>query len=143
MTMSAGMVICKAEVPFGDQISISERLLKDAKQSVTGQGWSFAWLDLTHDDPDGYRKPWSLDQLHEQCAALRHLGGMSANSVTSLVAAIGGGDEALARQKLAYLCSRMPEVAELIKIMNIAAETISAAQTTLIGDLVSIGRWWR
>ena len=143
MTMSAGMVICKAEVPFGDQISISERLLKDAKRSVMGKGWSFAWLDLTHDGPDGYRKPWSLDQLHGQCAALQHLGGMSANSVTSLVAAIGGCDEAIARQKLAYLCSRMPEVAELIEIMSIDAGTISAAQTTLIGDLVSIGRWWR
>lgn len=63
VSFSAGMVICKAAYPIGDQISLAEHLLRQAKTEVNGADWSFAWQDVTHEGPKvGEPRVLTLDQ---------------------------------------------------------------------------------
>lgn len=67
LSISAGMVICKAGFPFGNQVELAEKLLKRAKQEVRGQEWSFTWLDLTYDGADlEAHKVWQLERLENR-----------------------------------------------------------------------------
>lgn len=142
-TMSAGMVICRAEIPIGNQVTIANHLLAEAKRHVAGEGWSFAWLDLTQDGPDGSHPVWTLDDLDGRRAAIEHLRLMTPNSSRAMLACLSGEDQTAKAQKLAHLASRMPETAEFLGLLGIKPPELSAAQSQTIIDIASIGRWWR
>lgn len=143
VSMSVGMVVCKAEHPFGNQVELANQLLRNAKQDVGGQGWSFTWLDLTHDGPSGAHGVWTLDELQSRRAALDHLLGMTASSRGALAATFAGDDVGVAAQKLTFLTKRMPEVASLIKLLDVTPQSLSPEDVVAIRDVASIGRWWR
>ncbi|RLP10059.1 Cas10/Cmr2 second palm domain-containing protein [Propionibacterium australiense] len=145
LSMSAGMVICKAEYPFANQVELAEVLMRNAKSAVHGKDWSFAWLDVTHDglDPNTH-DPWTLDRLSRCEKALRHLrSDMTAHGETALVRALAG-DRDSRGTLLDHLTCRMPEVKTLLRLLHVSdPKGITDEQTTLINDLISIGRWWR
>lgn len=152
VSLSAGMVICRAAVPLGNQVESAEHLLKRAKREVGGDGWSFAWLDLTQDGPGGEHQVWSLDDLAERQSALAYLSEMTESSVRGLMAALAGEDARVAAQqedvrvaaqKLRFLTHRMPEIKDLLDLLAIRTESLDAQDAQLIRDLISVGRWWR
>lgn len=143
VTMSAGMVICKAETPIGNQFSMANRLMREAKRQVAGQGWSFTWLDLTQDGPDGSHQVWTLDSLANRRGAIERAHGLPANSMQSMLAALSGNDLDTTRRKLDYLTHRMPEVADLMKELGIKPGSLENADVETIIDIASIRRWWR
>ncbi len=61
VSFSAGMVICKLAYPIGDQVELAAALLRTAKEAVKGEGWSFAWLDVTNEGPKPSKRFRTLD----------------------------------------------------------------------------------
>ncbi|SHJ89761.1 hypothetical protein SAMN02745244_03531 [Tessaracoccus bendigoensis DSM 12906] len=49
ISFSAGVVICHQAFPIGDQVELAENLLRRAKKQVYGDGWTFAWQDVTNE----------------------------------------------------------------------------------------------
>lgn len=145
LSMSAGMVICKAEYPFANQVELAEALMRNAKSAVHGKDWSFAWLDVTHDglDPNTH-DPWTLDRLNSCQETLGHLrSGMTAHGEAALVRVLAA-DPHSRGTLLDHLSHRMPEVNTLLRLLDVTdPKGITGEQTTLINDLISIGRWWR
>ncbi len=145
LSMSAGMVICKAEYPLANQSELAEELMRRAKSHVFGQGWSFAWLDVTHDGPEvGAHGVWTVDELSLRTRAIEHLrGAMAAHGESALGAALAA-DAASRATKLAHLARRMEVVSEFLRLVGVGDPVaINAEQVARIHDIQSIGRWWR
>lgn len=143
LSLSAGMVICRAPIPLANQVEVAERLLKRAKREVAGNGWSFTWLDLTQDGPDGEHQVWSLHNLEARRDALTHLSAMSESSVHGLMTAAADEDPGVVAQKLRLLTHRMPESKELLDHLGITPGALDHQDVQVIRDLISVGRWWR
>lgn len=144
VSMSAGMVISKAELPLANQVEIAEQLLKRAKRGVDGQGWSFTWLDVTQDGPGGEHEVWTLEGLKDREPALGYLGEMSANSVQSIGGTLTSRDLGVMAQKLEYLAKRVDEVKCLLDKAGIKpSDRFDDSDARALKDLLSINRWWR
>lgn len=61
ISFSAGMVICKQAFPIGDQVELAAALLRSAKEAVRGNGWSYAWLDVTNEGPTIPERVYDLE----------------------------------------------------------------------------------
>mgnify|MGYP000980674960 CR=1 FL=1 len=144
VSMSAGIVICKAEYPFSTQVELAESLMRRAKKAVHGEGWSFAWLDVTHDGINtDEHQPWLLDDLTKRTDALDHLRGViTAHGETALLRALNAesGDDL----RLIHLSRRMSDIKDFLGLLPETKEiNKKEEQMRLISELVSIGRWWR
>lgn len=145
ISMSAGMVICKAEYPFANQVELAEALMRRAKAKVHGNGWSFAWLDLTHDGPTvEAHSVWTLEKLISQMDAITHLRSkITAHGESALTGALAE-DKKSRGVRLAHLADRMPEVKKLLELVGVTStRDITEEQVALLNDIASIGRWWR
>lgn len=144
LSMSAGMVICKAEYPLANQSELAEELMRRAKSRVFGQGWSFAWLDVTHDGPEaGAHGVWTLDELRQRTPAIEHLRGAMAAHGESALGAVLTADSQSRATKLAHLARRMQVVSEFLRLVGVDPVDITDEQVARIHDIQSIGRWWR
>lgn len=145
VSMSAAMVICKAEYPLGNQVELAEGLLARAKASVRGDGWSFTWVDVTADgaDLDSHRA-WRSEQLVERQAAIAHLRGVMSAHGESALGSVLAADPASRGLQLAHLSRRMEGVAGFLELVGLHdPNTITDEQVALIEEMQSIGRWWR
>lgn len=78
VSFSAGVVICHQAFPIGDQVELADELMRKAKRAVNGQGWSFAWRDVTNEGVDVTDRVFTLEDwegLQELIEAAKHLGG--------------------------------------------------------------------
>lgn len=153
-TVSAGVLFCKAELPFGDQVEMAEALQREAKKHVKGNSWSFAWSDVTIDGLDGRRTPWCLftaekvDKyvLEELKPALNHTrdrNKLPASAESELLTALNDPSIVAARQKIAHRVHRMEGAREFLKVCGVDPNNFSKDDVELVNDITAMGRWWR
>lgn len=171
LSLSAGMVICKAGYPFGNQVELAEKLLKRAKTEVRGQDWSFTWLDLSYDGDDvSTHHVWRLEENQNfspvaedskdsnsvtnqtnWCEALKiAYSEMTAHSRSQLRLILAHKENRCANLK--HFANRMPEVEKFLaecggipkeKTEKEEVTIITDEQAKQIDDLIAMGRWWR
>lgn len=151
-TLSAGVVISHASLPFGQQVALSAALLEQAKAAVDGNGYSVAWLDATADgtQPVAGRRPLTAAQLSQWAAGLDALAALPGSTQEALRREIATGDAVLAQQRLkARLRRHEPEVAAAVGAFldgagqNLLSRWNAAECVRVMQAGLSLARWWR
>lgn len=152
-TLSAGVVISHSSLPFGQQVSLAEDLLHDAKGRVAGAGFSVAWLDTTWDgaQPVRGRRPMTLDELTAARTGLTALAGIGASARQVLAREIDTPDVEYAQRRVrSRLARQHDEVANAVRTYlgargaNLLAATWNAEELVrVLRDGLSLARWWR
>lgn len=143
-TVSAGVLFCKAEFPFGDQIEIAESLLRKAKQHVKGSDWSIAWTDITLDGLDGAHDPITLAQLNEWRTALDYTRSkLPASAEAELLSAMNDPDIRVAQQKVGHRIARIEGAREFLDACGVDHKNLTPDNVQLVNDITAMGRWWR
>lgn len=141
-SVSAGVVICHAAFPIGDQAEISEALMRQAKKHVAGDGWSFSWLDITAEETQSLRDraPWLLSEFEGRREAIEGLKELPNSARSSLRTVLSQpGDRNLALQ---HFAERSPEVKTVVaKLFPSAGNALDEADFQVLEDSLSITRW--
>ncbi len=148
-SVSAGVVICHAAFPIGDQAEISEALMRQAKKHVAGDGWSFNWIDITAEGPQPLRErsPWLLREFEDRREALESLRDLPNSARSSLRTVLRQpGNRNLA---LKHFMERSPEVDRVVsRLFPSAGGTpgkgdfrILETDFQILDDSLSITRW--
>jgi hypothetical protein len=153
-TLSAGMVISNSHLPFGQQVSLAESLLKQAKTAVQGDGdgYSVAWLDTTCDglNPVADRRPVRLGDLDARADALTRLAGLAPSARQGLSVEIDTDEARLAQQRLSSRIRRM-DAADAARVRGFLDAHESGLDerpwkapecVRVLRDGLSIARWW-
>lgn len=147
-TMSAGIVFCHHAFPIGDQVELTEQLLRQAKKHVQGNGMSFAWADVTWDGPRPVtgRPPWTLDELNQRTQTLNSAVALPGSTRSSMRTMLSDPDPVARQTRLRHFVTRMPESAPFLS--GILGEdwsrgtSLDPAETQQVLDTLSLGRWW-
>ncbi len=143
-TVSAGVLFCKAEYPFGDQVEMAESLLRKAKRHVNGADWSVAWSDITSDGLHGNHTPWTLQELRDRTKALDYTrSDLPASAEAELLAAIQHPDIRIAQQKLNHRIARIEGAGKFFETCGIDHKNLTSVDVRLVNDITVMGRWWR
>lgn len=144
-SLSAGMVICKAEYPFGNQVELAEELLHRAKASVGGKGWSLAFTDVTYDGIDAEaHQVWTLQRLTERERAIGFVTtGLTSNAEHQITAILRQQDPRVIGQQLAQASARMPDVNSFLNLTGSNPKTLTIHDVKDMKDMLTIARWWR
>ncbi|MGL5824039.1 MAG: Cas10/Cmr2 second palm domain-containing protein [Nocardioides sp.] len=151
-TLSAGVVICQSSLPFGQQVSLCEELLREAKARVHGHGYSVAWLDTTWDGlrPVDERTALTLDELHARHEGLTQLAGIGKSARQVFAREIDTADLSYARQRMQSRLKRQdPEVSAAVRNYlhschpNPLVEWKAPEMVRAMRDGLSLARWWR
>lgn len=141
-SVSAAVVVSRAVFPFGLQVDLSERLLKEAKQYGRGADWMITWQDVTADGPGSVsRTPWRWSEMEDRTAALDHLVQMTGSAVGALRSDLSQEDLVGAALKLEHRAARLAPVRELLDWLQVTDP--GAKDVLLLRDLLVLGRWWR
>jgi hypothetical protein len=152
-TLSAGVVISHASLPFGQQVTLSERLLKQAKQHVAGADFSMAWLDTTWDGTRLVpgRRPMTLTDLSTAKPGLDALRTIPKSARQVLAREIDTADDGLAQQRVrSRLVRQDDDVANAVRsYLDSRGKNLLTAQwrapemVRKLTDGLSLSRWWR
>lgn len=152
-TLSAGVVISHASLPFGQQVSLAGELLEQAKHAVRGQEHSVTWLDTTSEgtSPLPDRRALTLEQLSRWAPGLDQLTGIPASAQHALLREVDTADPVLAQQRVRGRLRRQePAVVDaVLAFLDAAGDSLLAEESNaeecvraLRGGL-SLARWWR
>lgn len=150
-TLSVGVVISHASLPFGQQVTLSAALLEQAKQAVGGHGFSVAWLDTTAEgvSPLRHRRPLTEPELSAWAPGLDALAGLLASTREALRREIATGDAGHAQQRLkARLRRHEPEVAKAVSTFlngtgpNLLQAWKAEECVRVLSAGLSLARWW-
>jgi hypothetical protein len=151
-TLSAGVVISHASLPFGQQVTLSAELLEQAKTAVAGHGFSVAWLDTTWDGsrPVAGRQPLTLAELEAWKPGLDRLATLPQSALHGLQREMDTGDERYAHQRLRSRLRRQePEVADAVRdFLDCAGDNLLGASwharecLRVLRAALSLVRWW-
>ncbi len=147
-TMSAGIVICHDAFPIGDQVELTEELLRQAKRHVLGNGMSFAWTDVTWDGPRPVagRPAWDLTKLNDRAETLNAVVELPGSTRSSLRTMLSDPDPAARQARLVHFVTRMPGSASFVSGVLPAGwrhnRRLSDEATQDLLDTLSLGRWW-
>jgi hypothetical protein len=146
-------VLCHADLPFGQQVTLAEDLLVRAKTHVEGDGYSVAWLDTTADGPRPVagRRPWRLDELNATAGQLTALAGTPASARQALAREIDTADPELAQAGVRSRLDRQePQVRQAVQDYLdawapnlLTAEWNATQMVQVLRDGLSLARWWR
>ncbi len=154
LSMSAGVVICGVKFPFGDQVALSEQVLREAKDRVKGSASSIAWHDVTWEGNElrHHDRAW-LVETPAQGGGAANLGGLpnltDGKKLVDLTAALPqSGRQALWR----VLEAPNPSVAlsglKRQEYRQQGVKEVSEAvprewdKVAVIRDALSLARWW-
>jgi hypothetical protein len=151
-TLSVGVVISEASLPFGQQVTLSTELLEQAKAAVAGADFSVAWLDTTWDGtrPVVGRRPLTLDELEAWAPAVERLAMLPQSARHGLLREMDTGDESYAHQRLRSRLRRQePEVVDAVRAFldcagdNLLAADVQAGECLrVLRAGLSLARWW-
>lgn len=147
-TISLGVVICRYAFPFGDQVELAERLLRQAKDQLRGSEMSFAWVDVTWDGPRPVpdRQAWKWSDLERQKGAIAAGAGLPSSSKSTLRTILSVSDRYERQLRLAHQADRMDEVDDFLGSVLGAhwrnTQELDDQTTRQILDVLSLGRWW-
>lgn len=152
-SLSAGVVISHAALPFGQQVALAEQLLIQAKTQVEGDGYSVAWLDTTVDGPRPVtgRHPWTAAELDRAASGLTALASIPASARQALAREIDTPDHVLAQVRVRSRLDRQdPAVRQAVqdyldgRAPNLLAADWKATDlVNVLRDGLSLARWWR
>jgi hypothetical protein len=151
-TLSAGVVISHASLPFGQQVTLSAELLEQAKTAVSGHGFSVAWLDTTRDGsrPVEGRQPLMLTELMTWKPGLDRLAGLPQSTLHGLRREIDTGDARYAQQRLRSRLRRQePAAADAVRaFLDCAGDNLLSADwhaaecVRVLQAGLSLAMWW-
>lgn len=151
LSMSAGVIICGYAFPFGDQVTLSEGALRQAKGQVQGAASSFAWHDVTWEGPsiENHARTWLMQpvrpeqttdrpNLQEGTVLVEATKVMPQSGRQVLWRVLNQSDRQAARHGLDRLAFRQDEVKAVRQAVPPEWDEID-----VIKDALSLARWWR
>lgn len=154
-TLSAGVVLSHASLPFGQQVELAERLLRAAKTHVCGEGYSAGWLDVTWDGPRPVpgRRAMTLQELLDGAAGLDALARVPASARQALARELDTPDPGYAQRRVTSRLARQePDVSRDVRTyLDSRARHLlephlpgkPEEMVRVLRDGLSLSRWWR
>lgn len=149
VSFSAGVVISHQAFPIGDQVELAERLLRKAKQEIDGQGWSFAWQDVTNEGTRLAERVLVMEDWERYDAIIKaalDLGGKSRGNAArgTVKSELMLPDVEARTLRLRHLADRMEGAEDLFKLAfgtKWRNEHVTDADTKDLLAALSIMRW--